>query len=183
MRDVAVNLLFDHHGEPPIETILTPGQKSLATKRANGTINAIAQRAAATRTGRAPVLDPYVKRLRASMAGAIGFAKARQMVKTGKGRGTVAVNVTVDELMILLARQDYRCALSGIEFYTGTPHSFGARRPSLDRLEPDGPYDASNIRVVCLGLNSLRGRGTDAEMFELMRATLTRIDLMDAPMS
>ena len=37
---------------------------------------------------------------------------------------------------------------------------------SLDRINPAGDYSRENLRVVLLGINGLRGRGSDADALQ-----------------
>src|SRR5690348_2224379 len=104
----------------------------------------------------------YRAKLTQSMRGAIRFAQRRQAAKAVKGYLTVAVSVTLDQLMEKLRADDYRCALTGLEFYVDDGGSYGPTRPSIDRINPKGPYSNKNTRVVLLGVNGLRGEGSDA---------------------
>jgi hypothetical protein len=117
----------------------------------------------------------YRKRLRASMAGSIDFARRRQAKRLREGRGTVEVTVTKDELLETLLRQNYVCALTGLRFWTGTPESYAPRAPSLDRIAKNGSYSAENIRVILHGVNALRGTGTDDEMYEVALKLLENV--------
>ncbi|MEM5296936.1 hypothetical protein VSR82_21720 [Burkholderia sp. JPY481] len=79
--------------------------------------------------------------------------------------------------MAKLAENDYRCAVTGLPFYVDEAEkSFGPSRPSLDRIEVGGPYSADNLRVVLLGVNALRGCGSDADMVRIARAIVGRVD-------
>lgn len=112
----------------------------------------------------------YVNRLRVSMRGAIDFARRRQATRLSKGKSAVEVTLTLEEAVSILRDQDYRCALTRMRFYSLSGDSYGPSRPSLDRIEHSGPYSLGNIRVVFLGVNSLRGTGTDRDMYEIARA-------------
>jgi hypothetical protein len=114
-------------------------------------------------------MPAYISLLRRSMMNSIRFAQRRQELAEQKGKPFVAVQITIEQAMAKLAKQDYRCALTGLTFYC-TKGSFGPSRPSFDRLRPGGPYTARNIRVIMLGVNSLRGTGTDADMYLIARA-------------
>ncbi|MGF6538914.1 hypothetical protein [Paraburkholderia youngii] len=116
----------------------------------------------------------YIRHLRVSMRGAIGLARARQAKRAAEGKRAVAVTVTVAELMTKLAAQDYRCAISGLPFYVDDADRFGPACPSLDRIDQDGDYSDANLRIVYLGINSLRGRGSDADVFRIARAIVGR---------
>lgn len=72
--------------------------------------------------------------------------------------------VTVDQLLLLLAQQGGKCALSGVKLTCllekGKKFKTNA---SLDRIEAGGPYIIENIQLVCSALNSWRG---DTELDE-----------------
>jgi hypothetical protein len=120
----------------------------------------------------------YLKRLTISMKGAIRFAERRQAIKALP----VPVTLTLEQAMKILRRQAYRCALTGLEFWSGTPgRSSAPRSPTLDRVKPTldrvkhgGPYSAGIVRVILFGVNSLRGNGSDEGMYEIARALLTK---------
>jgi hypothetical protein len=82
---------------------------------------------------RAANIDPaYVDRLRRSMRGALDFARRRQAKKASP----VVVDVTVNELMEILQHQGYRCAISGLPFWSGSTVAYGPTIPSLDTCRP-----------------------------------------------
>src|ERR1700722_12361469 len=101
------------------------------------------------------------------MRGTINFAQRRQAVKAGKGRRTVQVTVTVEQLMAKLKRHSFCCALTGLPFWSDDADRFGPTMPSLDRIDCDGDYRDENVRVVLLGVNSLWGRGSEADMYRM----------------
>ncbi|MGF6444419.1 hypothetical protein [Paraburkholderia youngii] len=148
----------------------TPAREALAPSA--GTLAAL--KAAETRrrnAGLSPERAAYLAKLRASMAGAIAGARRRQAERATP----VAVTVTVEELMAKLAENDYRCAVTGLPFYEDDAEkSFGPSRPSLDRIETGGPYSADNVRIVYLGVNGLRGCGSDADVLRIARAIVAR---------
>jgi hypothetical protein len=78
---------------------------------------------------------------------AISAAKKRQATRGERG---VAVTMTSDGLMAKLHAANYRCALSGVEFRQDPFGGFGPTLPSIDRIDPDGPYSDDNTRVVSL---------------------------------
>jgi hypothetical protein len=86
---------------------------------------------------------------------AISAAKKRQAALGERG---VAVTITSDDLMAKLHAANYRCALSGVEFRQDPFGRFSPTLPSVDRIDPDGPYSDNNTRVVCL-----RCRGSMAD--------------------
>jgi hypothetical protein len=131
----------------------------------------VTRRAAAHQAGR----TAYLHKLRISMRGAIALARMRQAKRAADGRTAVAVTVKVDELMAKLAENNYCCAVSGLPFYADESNgSFGPSRPSLDRIDADGEYSAENVRVVYLGINGLRGRGSDADVLRIAQAIVAK---------
>ena len=99
---------------------------------------------------------------------AIALAKQRQAM-----RGTYGVSVTMTSygLMAKLRATAYRCALSGVEFSQDSFGRFGPIVPTVDRIDTDGPYSDNNTRVVCRGINSLRGGSMD-DMYRLASGLL-----------
>ena len=100
---------------------------------------------------------------------AVALAKQRQ---TMRGSGGVSVTMTSDGLLAKLRAANYRCALSGVEFRQDSFGRFGPTIPTVDRIDADGPYSNNNTRVVCRGVNSLRGRGSMADMYRLASGLL-----------
>ena len=88
---------------------------------------------------------------------AISGAKKRQ---TERGERGVAVTMTSDGLMAKLRAASFRCVLSGAEFRSDSGGRFGPTIPTVERIDPDGPYSDDNTRVVCLGVDALRGHGS-----------------------
>ena len=74
-------------------------------------------------------------------------------------------SVSVEELLDILDKQNYKCALSGIQLTCklekGVKYKTNA---SLDRIDAGGPYIKENIQLVCSALNSFRS-DTDCNEF------------------
>jgi len=66
-------------------------------------------------------------------------------------------SISVEDLLGILEKQDYKCALSGIQLTCklekGVKYKTNA---SLDRIDAGGPYIKENIQIVCSALNSFR---------------------------
>jgi hypothetical protein len=114
--------------------------------------------------------ETHIDRLRTSMRGAIDFARRRQTARMLTGKPVAEVTLTLDEAMSVLRKQGYRCALTRLAFYSLGGGSYGPSRPSLDRIKHAGPYSRSNVRVIFIGVNGLRGTSTDADMYVIARA-------------
>jgi hypothetical protein len=72
--------------------------------------------------------------------------------------------------MVGLRPHDYCCALSGLPFWSGDGGTYGPTIPTLGRLNNDRDCSDENIRIVCLDFNSLRGRGSDDQMYRMAKA-------------
>ena len=105
-----------------------------------------------------PLLAPQTRQLeqtwRSWTRSAISAAKKRQ---AARGQHGVAVTMTSDGLMAKLRAASFRCVLSGTDFRNDGRGRFGPTIPTVERIDPDGPYSDDNTRVVCLGVDALRG--------------------------
>ena len=85
------------------------------------------------------------------------FDKYFKRLLTAKRRGTL----TVENVLDILKRQNYKCALSGVELTCqlkqGTKFM---RNASFDRIEAGGEYTPENVQLVCASLNSWRSNVT-----------------------
>ena len=68
--------------------------------------------------------------------------------------------MTSDVLMAKLRAASFRCVLSDTEFRNDDGGRFGPTIPTVERIDPDGPFSDDNTRVVCLGVDALRRRGS-----------------------
>lgn len=73
--------------------------------------------------------------------------------------------LTREDLLEILKKQDYKCALSGLpltcQLEVGIKHPYNA---SVDRIKAGGSYSKENIQLVCRSLNSWRA-DTDLKEF------------------
>jgi hypothetical protein len=120
-----------------------------------------------------PIPDPltseeetYRRKVRASCLGSIRATRVRQ----AKKKKPVVVDITPKQMVGLLEQQGYRCALTRQRFWQDQADRFGPSMPSMDRIDHDGPYTLGNVRIILIGVNSLRGRGSDADMYRNARA-------------
>lgn len=67
-------------------------------------------------------------------------------------------NLTWEDCIELLGKQDYKCALSGVLLTCQLEAGNICRtNASLDRIHPGGEYTKENVQLVCRALNSWRG--------------------------
>ena len=76
--------------------------------------------------------------------------------------------------MEILRRQNYRRAISGLPFWCGSTVAYGPTIPSLDRMHASGGYARSNFRVVLLGVNGLRGSGSNEDMLLIAQTVVKK---------
>lgn len=87
--------------------------------------------------------------------------------------------ITRTDILRLLKKQDYRCAVSGSYF---THDAFEARsrdpfQPSVDRMDCSRGYELDNIRIVCLAVNIAMSDWGEA----VLRKIAERIVAVNAP--
>ena len=77
--------------------------------------------------------------------------------------------------MALWVAQGGRCALSGIEM-TWAKGKALPTSISMDRIDQTKGYVPGNVRLLCLGVNALRGIQTDEETIAMARAIVAMAD-------
>lgn len=96
-------------------------------------------------------IETRKQRTEATLIGAMRSAKTR-----AKAKG-VEFSLTADILLDMAEEQDFRCSLTGIEFFA--PHDWAGRVdpfiPSIDRIQAGGPYSKGNVRLVIYALNAM----------------------------
>lgn len=68
----------------------------------------------------------------------------------------------------LLDVQGDRCAITGLPFQFQGAHEDRNMLPSLDRIDSDGHYEASNLQLVCRFINFWKQASDDAEFRRLI---------------
>jgi hypothetical protein len=71
-------------------------------------------------------------------------------------------------------RLDSGCELSGLEFDLTMDRGF--RLPSVDRIDPKGPYTMKNCRLVIWFLNRAKSDYNDEEVFDVYRRVIEKLD-------
>lgn len=66
-----------------------------------------------------------------------------------------------------------RCELTGLPFVLGSSRR-GPFSPSIDQIEPKKGYTQSNARFILWAINSMKGEGTDEEMFAVAGALMAK---------
>jgi hypothetical protein len=77
----------------------------------------------------------------------------------------------------LLAKQENRCALTGIPFVFHGPGADTALIPSLDRIDSNGHYEEGNLQIVCQFINFWKGDSDNEEFKRLIM--LVRGEVME----
>lgn len=71
--------------------------------------------------------------------------------------GRKRYNLSVEVLLRVLEKQNYRCALSGVPLECSlTKGVKNQNNASVDRIQAGGPYSEDNIQLVCRALNHWR---------------------------
>lgn len=97
----------------------------------------------------------------------------RKTIRISRGRNRarrgLSYTITAEYMIAMAEAQNYRCAVSGIEFkYRDWKH---LRRhpfmPSVDRIDCGIGYDPGNVRLVCLIVNLARADFGDEALVEM----------------
>lgn len=85
----------------------------------------------------------------------------------------IRAHISVEDLLNLLNKQNYRCALTG-ELLTCSLNkgTVSLTNASIDRIIPGGPYTLDNIRLVCRIANIMKWNMSDAKLKEWCRKIL-----------
>lgn len=111
----------------------------------------------------------------------IGTARAlhKSMVKNAKTRG-IPVELEVADVEAMLAACGGACSVTGLQFdstqYPG--HRIRPWMPSIDRIDPAGPYSRANTRIVCAAVNVAMNQFGEAVFLRLAVATVLRQRLL-----
>lgn len=106
---------------------------------------------------RAHMIDYYARR-------SIPRARHRSVQKR------VPFDITVSDVERMMIRQNYRCAVSGIEFpiHKVDHAETKAFRPSIDRIKPQLGYVVGNVRLVCEIVNLAMNQWGEAALVKLV---------------
>lgn len=75
-------------------------------------------------------------------------------------------DIDVDFLLDLLSKQNFRCAVTGLEMTMTTGQGQTPTNVSVDRINPNLGYVKGNVRLVCSRINTMRGAMSDTELAE-----------------
>lgn len=76
-------------------------------------------------------------------------------------------NLSVSDLMKLLEKQNFKCALSGLSLTRKKDSIYNA---SIDRIEAGGEYTIDNVQLVCKCVNTWRGASLKDEFVKICKA-------------
>jgi len=94
----------------------------------------------------------------------IRFSKRRANYKK------IEFNLTESYLRDIYKKQNKKCAVTNIPIYLlyFSEKDTLANSASLDRIDNEKGYIKGNVRFVCLGINYMKNRRADSEVFELL---------------
>jgi hypothetical protein len=110
--------------------------------------------------------------MRTGVRSTVANSNGQMVLKTVKNK---ELRMEAEELELylaaLLARQGYKCALTGIRLQAHGTFTDKNLKPSLDRINSDGHYEQGNLQVVCQFVNFWKG-ATENEEFRRLLALL-----------
>ena len=89
----------------------------------------------------------------------------------------VPFSLTIFDIKMMMVEQNYRCAVSGIEFPIDRVaiSELRAFRPSIDRIEPKLGYVPGNVRVVCEIVNTAMNEWGEHALIGLVEQMATHL--------
>lgn len=94
----------------------------------------------------------------------------RNVVRNARPR-KILVQITKEQIQEMMERCDGRCSVSGIAFDDTKIEGKRIRPwvPSVDRIDPDGPYTMDNCRLVCAAVNYAMNEFGDDVLLKIVR--------------
>lgn len=99
----------------------------------------------------------------------------KSIVKNAKVKGR-AVEITREDVRQMIDDSGGVCAVTGIPFDGRKDDTLRIRpwMPSIDRIDPAGPYSRSNTRVVCAAVNLAMNQFGEATFLRIAAAAVLR---------
>lgn len=86
-------------------------------------------------------------------------------------------NINSDLLNVLAMLQNYKCAVTGIQFDLSYRNEYfkNPRAPSIDRINNSKGYTADNIQLVCAWYNLMKNEWSDDEIKTLIFQSFSKM--------
>lgn len=95
-----------------------------------------------------------------------------KMRRRAKERG-FGFDIDQDFLLDLLAKQQFKCAVTGLDMTLTSGQGRTPTNVSVDRINPNLGYTRDNVRLVCSVINTMRGTMSDTELAEWAQHVIT----------
>ena len=100
----------------------------------------------------------------------VGGANGQIVQTTVKNKKLMMSELELEErIKDLLKTQEDKCAVTGLPFRFEVDGDVTDMRPSLDRIDSDGHYEASNVQLVCRFINFWKRDTPDEEFRRLIQ--------------
>ncbi|MCF1504019.1 hypothetical protein L0F51_09610 [Afifella sp. H1R] len=114
-------------------------------------------------------VEKAVLTMRINVESTVRNANGQKVLRTLKNKELrMSANELEAHIRVLLARQQNRCALTGIRLNLHEPDGDKNFLPSLDRIDSNGHYELGNLQVVCQFVNFWKGDSDDEEFRQLL---------------
>lgn len=87
-------------------------------------------------------------------------------------------NLTIEILTVFLYLQNFKCALTGLDFTFEYSGEFGRDpyRPSIDRIDNSKGYTVDNVQLICNMVNVAKNQYPQEMFDEMCRARVRMLD-------
>lgn len=101
-----------------------------------------------------------------------GFNLLVGKLRRGHSRAKHGFDIDACFLLALWYEQEGKCALTGLQMTFS--QALNPLSVSVDRIVPKRGYRKGNVRLICFAVNSLKGAGTDEDMYTVAEALIAR---------
>ena len=103
------------------------------------------------------------------------FVDLVRAAKHGSNRRGIAFEIDITHLEDLYHAQDGRCAISGIRMTHSAGVGAKATNISIDRIDNERGYEATNVQLLCRSINAMKLNMTDRELRHFLDELATHI--------
>ena len=121
----------------------------------------------------------YDKRTKAYTANSTVFIERMvSQLKSGRRKQGIDFDLTPEFFLKMFDNQDGLCAVTGRKMtWQRKPDRRNDMNISIDRIEPKGNYEESNVRLVCKRVNLMKHNMTDEELLDWSKTILATLAL------
>jgi hypothetical protein len=107
------------------------------------------------------------------------FSHLYYRIRQSANKRKIPIYISQEECKQLLIKQNYKCALSGLDLIvanTVKEHHYGVTTASLDRIDSSKSYTIDNVQWVHKWVNRMKNKVPEKEFINLCRMVVSHYD-------